>query len=222
MVRKALVTGGARGIGKVVCQRFEKAGYQVVAPTRAEMDLSDPESVAAYVAANQDQVFDTIVNNAGINEPHEIEDITDDELQRTMAINLMAPIQLLRGFVGGMKRRGYGRIVNVGSIWAVVSKAGRCTYAASKNGIHGVTNTLAVELAPYHILVNTVCPGFTLTDLTYQNNTAEQIADITKDIPLGRMAEPWEIAELIYFVGSEANTYMTGQKITIDGGFTQR
>lgn len=217
-----LVTGGSRGIGKAVCERFLEAGCRVVAPTRAEMDLSSASSVEAYLAANAALAPDVIVNNAGINDVHNIEDITDDEIERTMAINLVSPMRILRGFAGGMKRRGYGRIVNIGSIWAVVSKAGRCTYAATKQGIHGVTNTLAVELAPYGILVNTVCPGFTLTELTYQNNSSEQIAAISKEIPLGRMAEPYEIAELIYFLGSRKNTYVTGQKITVDGGFTVR
>ena len=217
-----LVTGGSRGIGRAICERFAAGGYEVVAPTREQLELASADSVAAYLEENRGRMFDTIVNNAGINELHEIEEITDDEIARTFAVNLIAPIKLLRGLVGGMKKNGGGRIVNIGSIWAVVSKAGRCAYAASKNGIHGVTNTLAVELAPYNILVNTVCPGFTLTDLTYQNNTAEQLAGITRDIPMGRMAEPWEIAEVIHFVGSEQNTYLTGQKITVDGGFTQR
>ncbi len=218
-MRTVLVTGGSRGIGKAVCERFAQAGYRVVAPARAELELADAGSVAAYVAANRDAAFDVVVNNAGINDVHEIEEITDEEIARTLAVNLVAPIKLLRGFVGGMKRRGYGRIVNIGSIWAVVSKAGRCTYAAAKNGIHGVTNTLAVELAPYGILVNTVCPGFTLTELTCKNNTPEQIAAISREIPLKRMAEPHEIAEVIYFFGSERNTYLTGQKIVVDGGF---
>ena len=221
-MRTVLVTGGSRGIGKAVCERFAQAGYRVVAPARAELELADAGSVAAYVAENRDAAFDAIINNAGVNDVHAIEEITDGEIERTLAINLVAPIKLLRGFVGGMKRKGYGRIVNVGSIWAVVSKAGRCTYAASKNGIHGVTNTLAVELAPHGILVNTVCPGFTLTALTYQNNTPAQIAQISRDIPLGRMAEPHEIAETIYFFGSEHNTYLTGQKVVVDGGFAVR
>ena len=121
-----------------------------------------------------------------------------------------------------MKMNRFGRIINIGSIWAVVSKEGRCVYSATKNGIHGVTNTLAVELAPYNILVNTVCPGFTLTELTKKNNTEEQIKNIVKDIPLGRMAEPEEIAEVVYFLGTEKNTYLTGQKITVDGGFAER
>ena len=104
----------------------------------------------------------------------------------------------------------------------MVSKGGRCVYSATKNGIHGVTNTLAVELAPDNILVNTVCPGFTLTELTRKNNTPEEIAEISKDIPMGRMAEPEEMAEVVYFLCSEQNTYLTGQKITVDGGFSER
>ena len=93
-------------------------------------------------------------------------------------------------------------------------------YSAAKNGIHGVTNALALELAPYNVLVNTICPGFTLTELTKKNNTEEQILQISSIIPLGRMAQPEEIAEFIYFLGSDKNTYITGQKIMIDGGYT--
>ena len=221
-MRTVLVTGGSRGIGKAICERFGEAGYRVVAPSRAEMDLTNAASVEAYLADNADLAPDVIVNNAGINDIHNIEEITDDEIERAMAVNLTSPLRILRGLTGGMKRRGYGRIVNIGSIWAVVSKAGRCTYAATKNGLHGLTNTLAVELAPYGILVNTVCPGFTATELTRQNNTPEQIAAIEQEIPLGRLAQPHEIAELVYFLGSEQNTYITGQKITADGGFTVR
>ena len=143
----------------------------MVCPTRQEMDLSDPRSVEVYIANHKDEYFDVIVNNAGVNEIKEITQIKDDELTQMMQINLISPIRLLRGFVGKMKEKRYGRIVNIGSIWATVSKGGRCVYSATKNGVHGVTNTLAVELAPYNILVNTVCPGFTLTELTYKNNT---------------------------------------------------
>ena len=221
-MRKVLITGGSRGIGKAVAERFKKAGYEVTCPTRQEMDLSDPGSVERYIEANKDTVFDVIVNNAGINDINGIEDITDSEIDSMMQVNLMSPIRILRGFAANMKKQKYGRIVNIGSVWAVVSKPGRCIYSATKNGIHGVTNTLAVELAPDNILVNTVCPGFTLTELTYKNNTPEQIESISADIPMQRMAQPDEIAELIYFLGSEANTYIIGQKITIDGGYTSK
>lgn len=221
-MKKALITGGSRGIGKAICDKFEQEGYQIFNPSRTELDLNNPVSVEKYIVKYRDMHFDVIVNNAGINEIHNITDITDDELDSMINVNLTSPIRLLRGFVGNMKEQNYGRIVNIGSIWATVSKQGRCVYSATKNGIHGVTNTLAVELAPYNILVNTVCPGFTLTELTYKNNTKDQITEICKDIPLGRMAQPHEMAEVVYFLCSDKNTYLTGQKITVDGGFTEK
>lgn len=221
-MRTVLVTGGSRGIGRAIVQKFEENGYRVVAPTRQELDLTSGESIANYIEAHKAEYFDVIVNNAGCNDIHEIECITDEEMENMMMVNLISPIRLLRGFTGNMKKAGYGRIVNIGSIWAVVSKAGRCVYSATKNGIHGVTNTLAVELAPYNILVNTVCPGFTLTELTRKNNTDEEIKEISRSIPMGRMAEPEEMAEVVYFLCSEKNTYLTGQKITVDGGFAEQ
>lgn len=217
---KALITGGSRGIGKAIAQKFQENGYEICIPSREELELSSDESVSHFVSDHRDMTFDVIINNAGINEINKIENITDNELKAMMNINLISPIKLLRGFVENMKKQNYGRIVNIASIWAVVSKEGRCVYSATKNGIHGVTNTLAVELAPYNILVNTVCPGFTLTELTKKNNTQAEIADISRDIPMGRMADPKEIAEVVYFLCGENNTYLTGQKISVDGGFT--
>lgn len=221
-MKRVFITGGRRGIGKAVVNRFEKAGYEVTAPVREELDLNSPESIRKYLAEHADETYDVIINNAGCNDIHEIEQVTDDEIETMINVNLVAPMKLIRGMVGTMKAQHYGRIVNIGSIWASVSKAGRCVYSATKNGIHGITNTLAVELAEYNILVNTVCPGFTMTELTKKNNTPEQIRQISEDIPMGRMAEPEEIAEVIYFLASERNTYLTGQKILVDGGFAEK
>lgn len=222
-MKKVLITGGSRGIGKAIAERFLQARYEVAAPSRAELDLADGISIQRFVEEQRDKKpFDVIVNNAGCNDINFIENITDEEIDQMVSINLVGPIKLLRGLVAPMKEKGQGRIVNIASIWAVVSKGGRCVYSATKNGIHGVTNTLAIELAPYHILVNTVCPGFTLTELTKKNNSSDEIIKIAEDIPLGRMAEPSEIAEVVYFLGSDQNTYVTGQKIVVDGGFTEK
>lgn len=221
-MRKVLITGGSRGIGKAVAQKFTEHGYEVFSPSRQELDLLEAKSIENYIQTHRHDGFDVIINNAGINDINMIEDVTDDEIDRMISTNLVAPIKLLRGLIGGMKDNHYGRIVNIASIWAVVSKSGRCVYSATKNGIHGITNTLAIELAAENILVNTVCPGFTLTELTKKNNTSEEIATISADIPMKRMAQPEEIAEVIYFLCSEQNTYMTGQKIIVDGGFTEK
>ena len=217
-----LVTGGSRGIGKSIAQKYEQEGYRVIAPCRSECDLANEKSVEEFIHRCQGERIDIIVNNAGVNDINLIEEIKDEELAQMMQINLISPIMLIRGFVGNMKKNGFGRIVNIGSIWAVVSKGGRTVYSATKHGIHGVTKTLAVELAPFDILVNTVCPGFTLTDLTKKNNDAEAIEKISRDIPIGRMAQPEEIANVVFFMGNENNTYLTGQKVIVDGGYTSK
>lgn len=221
-MRNVLITGGARGIGKAIVDLCKRKGYNVYAPTRVELALDSPSSVEAFIAAHQHICFDIIINNAGINDINLIENITNSEIDEGLQINLVAPIKLIQGFVGKMKEQHFGRIINIGSIWAVVSKEGRLVYSASKNAIHGVTNCLAVELGEYNILVNTVCPGYTLTELTEKNNTPDQLAAIETTIPLKRLAKPEEIAAYILFLISDENTYITGQKLVIDGGFTVR
>lgn len=221
-MHKVLITGSSRGIGKAIAQKFVSEGYEVLTPSREEMNLLDSKSIERYVREHKNDSIDIIVNNAGINDVNEIQNITDDEIERMISTNLVAPIKVCRGLVNGMKKKKYGRIVNIGSIWAVVSKSGRCVYSATKNGVHGITNTLAVELAKDNILVNTVCPGFTLTELTEKNNTPDELAAISTEIPMQRMAKPAEIAEVVFFLCSEKNTYLTGQKITVDGGYSEK
>ena len=222
MKRKVLITGASRGIGEAIAKQLRKAGYEVYAPTHEELDLSDKNSIDIFCRKYEHVTFDVLVNNAGINEVHEVENITEEELTAMAEINLLAPIRLIRGVVPNMKRQRYGRIVNIGSIWGVAGKPGRTVYAATKHGIHGVTQTLAVELAPYNILVNTVCPGYTLTALTSKNNSPEQIKEIACAIPMGRLARPEEQARVVCFLAGEDNTYITGQQITVDGGYTSK
>lgn len=220
MKRTALITGASKGIGKAIAAQLSEEGYAIVTPTHTELDLASDTSIKEFIEKNKETRFDVIINNAGINEIHEIDQITDDEIEQTMNINLIAPMKLLRAFVPAMKEKHYGKIVNIGSIWGIVSKPGRVTYSAAKHGIHGITKTLAAELAEHNILVNTVCPGFTLTELTRKNNTEEQIIQIAETIPMRRMAEPKEIADAVCYLVSERNTYITGQLIAIDGGYT--
>lgn len=220
--KKAFVTGGSKGIGKAIVGQLQSEGYEVFSPSHDELDLCSSESVSRFIEAHQTEQYDVFINNAGINDIHDIDCVTDDEIECAMQINLVSPMKLLRAFIPAMKQNQYGRIVNIGSIWGIVSKRGRVVYSATKHGIHGITKTLAVELAEYNILVNTICPGFTLTELTYKNNTAEQISKISEDIPMGRMAEPSEIASAVCYMVSEANTYLTGQLIAVDGGFTSK
>ena len=219
-MHKALVTGGSRGIGRQIAEALERRGVEVVAPSRSELDLLDPASIDAYVEAHRSDGFDILVNNAGINPIAPLEDVSADDWARTLQVNLTAPFRLIQGFSPEMKRRGWGRVVNISSIWAVVSKGGRAPYSAAKSALVGLTRTTALELAPQGVLVNAVCPGFVETELTHANNTAEQLRAIERTIPIGRLAQPEEIARFVAFLCSPDNSYLVGQAIVVDGGFT--
>ncbi len=215
----ALVTGGSRGIGFAIAQRLADDGFSVLAPSRAEMDLSSKASVDAYVQSLS-QAVHVLVNAAGINRIAALHQITDLDMEETLQTNLIGPFRLTRAVAVRMIENGFGRIVNVSSIWTIVGKSGRASYAISKTALNGMTRSLAVELAPFNILVNAVAPGVVLTDMTRQNNTDAELQDIADAIPLRRLAKPEEIAEVTAFLCSERNTYITGQTIIVDGGYT--
>jgi 3-oxoacyl-[acyl-carrier protein] reductase len=219
-MNNVLVTGGSRGIGKAISELFIKNKYNVLSPNRSDLDLSNRNSIKEFISKYQHLNIDVIINCAGVNFINTFDNISDDELDYSLQLNLISPLQLIKGFVGSMKEKKYGKIINIGSIWSVVSKSGRTSYSISKHGLDGITKTLAIELAPFNILVNTVCPGFTMTEMTKKNNSDNEINQIKKEIPLGRLALPEEIAEIVFFLGSNKNTYITGQKVIIDGGFT--
>lgn len=219
---KVLITGGSRGIGKAVCEKFLSEGYEVCSPSREELDLSNNLSIEKFINNNKNVKFDSIINNAGINPLDFIEDISDKDFDMAMQINVKAPLKIIQGFIQGMKESNYGRIVNISSIWGIISKEKRTTYSISKYGINGLTNSLAVECGIHNILVNSICPGFVNTELTKKNVPEKEANAIKQLIPLNRFAEPTEIAETVYFFGSQKNTYITGQKIIIDGGYTSK
>ena len=185
------------------------------------VDFTDHDGLSRFLGEIQRTGrIDVCVNNAGINRLNDIENIVDEDLQAMLDVDLRAPILITKAAATVMGRAGYGRIVNVGSIWNTVSKPRRTLYSTVKAGVHGLTIGSAVELAAKDILVNTVSPGFVMTDLTRQNNTDAQIKDLGGQVPVGRLAQPAEIANVVLFLASSSNTYVTGQNIVVDGGFT--
>ena len=219
--RTALVTGAARGIGAAIADALRAQDVSVLDAGRASLDLSDPGSITAWLGEHGDEV-DILVNNAGINVLNDIEAVTPEDWSEMVQVDLTAPLRLLQGVTPGMKGRGWGRIVNISSIFGVVTKERRGAYSAVKAGLNGLTRTAAVELAPFGVLVNSVCPGYVATDLTRQNNSPADIEKIEATIPAGRLAEPAEIARFVAWLCGESNTYLTGQTILVDGGFTCR
>lgn len=218
MKKRVLITGGSRGIGEQIAKLMTAKGYEVTAPKRSELNLESLASVDQYFAKSA--AFDILVNNAGINFVSPLPEFQIELWDQIMTVNLTAPMRILQKVVPHMKASGWGRIINLSSVFSNVTKPGRAAYSASKSGLNGLTRTAAVELAKHGILVNAVCPGYVETAMTTQNNTPADIEAIKKAIPVGRMADPREIAELVEYLCSERNTYLTGQMITIDGGFS--
>jgi NAD(P)-dependent dehydrogenase (short-subunit alcohol dehydrogenase family) len=218
-VSTAFITGASRGIGAAIADCFRRAGCRVLAPSSQELDLSDPDSIQDFFSRFSEPV-DILVNNAGINRLAGLDEVSDESLSATLQVNLQAPILLAKALSPGMVSRRSGRILNVSSIWSLVARPRRIPYTASKAALSGVTRALAVELAPHNVLVNAIAPGYVDTDLTRQNNSEQDLAAIRSAIPMHRLAEPDEIAQLALFLCSEKNTYLTGQTLVIDGGYT--
>lgn len=217
-MKRILVTGGSRGIGKAIVDLLRTSSqYEVIAPTRQECDLCSLESVWAFLAGVGD--VHALVNVAGVNELASLGEIDSEKLSLMHRVNVEAPLFLIKGVADGMRRLGGGRIVNFSSIWGVRSKERRTMYSIDKFGIVGLTKALARELGPENILVNAVAPGFVLTEMTRKNVPPDEQERLCKEIPLRRMAEPEEMAKVVRFLVSDENTYITGSVINIDGGF---
>jgi NAD(P)-dependent dehydrogenase (short-subunit alcohol dehydrogenase family) len=217
--RVALVTGASRGIGHAVAACLESQGAQVLTPTREELDLTDPAAPDRYLGGI-DVPIDILVNVAGVNILAGLPETTDQLLSTTIETNLAGPMRLARALVPGMAERGWGRVVNVSSIWGVVAKERRLPYILSKTALNGLTRAMAVEFGPAGVLVNAVAPGFVMTEMTIQNNTPAELEAIARGLPLRRMARPEEIAELVAFLASSLNSFMTGQVVVCDGGYS--
>lgn len=215
-----MVTGGSRGIGAAIRTELETRGCRVLAPQRTELDLGVAGSIDAYLQANAELEVDILINNAGINVLNPIPAIDPANWQMMVQTNVTASLRLIQAFAPGMARRGWGRILSVSSILGVVTREKRAAYSMTKAAINALTRSVAVEFGPAGVLANALAPGYVDTDLTRQNNTPEMLATIESSIPLRRLALAAELAKVAAFLVSEENTYLTGQTVLADGGFT--
>ena len=233
--RRALVTGGTRGIGRAIALRLQRDGAAVSvtgtrpAPERTgcdecsahAVDFADRDQTRAFAELVADLNLDILVNNAGINVIGPFSDIAVEDFERIQRVNVHAPFLLCRAVVPGLRQRKWGRIVNICSIWGVISKEHRAPYSASKFALDGLTASLAAEVAADGVLANCVSPGFVDTDLTRRILGETGIAELVARVPIRRLAQPEEIAALVAWLAGPDNTYISGQNIIIDGGFTR-
>ena len=184
-------------------------------------DFSSVEGIAGCAAEVATLGPDILVNNAGINAIAPFAEIDPADFLRVQQVNVFAPFMLCRAALPPMMARGWGRIVNLSSIWGKIGKDQRASYSASKFAIDGLTLALATEHAANGILANCVAPGFTDTALTRRVLGEAGIAELVAKVPAGRMATTADIAALVLWLASDANRYVSGQNIAIDGGFSR-
>jgi NAD(P)-dependent dehydrogenase (short-subunit alcohol dehydrogenase family) len=241
----ALITGGARGLGKAMALAMAEAGAAVAVTARSldaaqaasdeiaaatgartigiVVEVTDRVAVEAMIATTVDKLggLHVLVNNAGVNRRGPIEELSEEDFDSVIAANLKGPWLCCRAAAPILKTQKWGRVINLSSIMGEVSMPHRTPYASSKGGLTLMTKTLALEWAPFGINVNALCPGPFATEMNKLLIEDPQVrANFTSKVPLARWADPAELGPAAVFLASEASSFMTGACLFIDGGYT--
>ena len=236
MARVAIVTGGTRGIGQAICQRLKRQGHIVIANYGGNDEKAKAFTAASGIPAIRWDVgdheacihncndiaaeygpVDIVINNAGITRDGVLHKMSFEDWNEVMRINLGGCFNMAKATFPGMRERGWGRIVNIGSINGQAGQYGQVNYAAAKSGIHGFTKALAQEGAKYGVTVNAIAPGYIDTDMVAAVPPAV-LEKIVAKIPVGRLGMAEEIARGVAFLTSENGGFVTGSTMSINGG----
>ena len=232
--RKVFVTGASKGIGRAIAEAFRHEGAWVIG-THTGKDLVSPEICNEWVVADflsvdqigacadrlRDRAPDVLINSAGIQKVAPFVEIRSEDFLSLHQVNVLAPLVLCQAAIPAMKAKQWGRIVNLSSVWGKISKEGRASYSATKFAIDGLTVALAAEHSADGILANSVAPGFIDTELTRRVLGQTGIERLVSSVPARRLGQVDEVARLVLWLASDENTFVAGQNIAIDGGFTR-
>lgn len=233
--KKALVTGGTRGIGKAIAEQLLHEDCTVVVTgtqfahgwwtdeprcSLVVVDFADASSIEVFSRNMRSEAFSHLVNNVGVFIASE-QNLPLESFNRLMQINVAAAHSVTSALSESLKSHPPARVVNIASIAAIVARTGVAAYAASKAALVGLTRAQALDLAPAGVLVNAICPSYTESDMLASLDETKR-SELLANVPIGRFCRPQEVAELACFLLSSDNTYITGQSIVIDGGVTSR
>ncbi len=234
-MRRVLVTGGTRGIGRAVAEAFLQRGDRVLflyrkSEEQAEelrqlgavgyrcdlSDLSALKETCKRILAEEGSV-QVLVNNAGIAQLSLVHEVTDEMWEAVRSVNYDAPFYLTRAFLPGMIRQKYGRILNISSMWGQVGASCEVAYSAAKAGVIGFTKALAKEVGPSGITVNCIAPGVVDTEMN-AGLSGDTRKELKEETPLGRLGTPLDVAKACIFLSSEDGAFITGQVLGVNGG----
>ena len=232
--KKTFITGASRGIGLAIARAFRSEGAWVIGTRTSDHGVEDDvcqEWVTAdflnveHIVACAERVRLVepviLINSAGINRIAPFLDVTAEDFLSIQQVNLYAPFRLCQAAIPAMKRNRWGRIVNISSIWGKVGKEHRASYSSSKFALDGMTLALAAEHSEHGIVANSIAPGFIDTELTRRVLGDQGIQTLISQVPTRRLGGVEEVARFVLWLASDENTYITGQNIAIDGGFTR-
>jgi len=233
----ALVTGASRGIGKAIAEALAAQGAKVVGTATSEngaeaisaylgesgrgakLDVNNSEEITALFKSIKEEFGDAliVVNNAGITKDNLFLRMKDDQWDDVISTNLSSVFRVSKAAIKAMAKARHGRIINISSVIGCMGNAGQVNYGASKAGVEGLTRSLAKEMAPRGVTVNSIAPGFIATDMTDAIPEAQRDA-ILANVPAKRLGKPEEVAATVVFLAGDAAGYITGETININGG----
>ena len=231
--KKVWVTGGTRGIGYAIASAFLEQGSEVHITGTAEKghgpsdsiyhscDFKNTGSLENLCDSMKQLGINVLINNAGINKTGAFVEFSPEDFLSIQQVNLYSAFRLIQAVLPGMISKKWGRIINITSIFSIVSKEYRAPYSASKFGMDGMTASLATEVAESGVLVNSVAPGFIDTELTRKVLGERGMREMATKVPIRRMGRPEEVARLVLWLASNENTFVSAQNIAIDGGFSR-